>query len=119
MNPVQLVSLRIIFVNRKTKREWATTVGSAQLANDLVVSRLAPFRDSRNRVVDAIDHNGKSFVLVEGKPVAVMYGVTYSAEYGNGMFAQTEVLSQHDSQWVIKLVPVFNVSVDADYPVAI
>ena len=119
MNPVQLVSLKIIVVNRQTKREWTTTLNGAQIAEGTVTKCVVRFRNYRNRVQDAIDHNGKAVVLVEGVPMEICYGVTYSPEYGNGMFAQTEVLSAMPSQWLVKLVPVFNVSVEGDYPVAI
>lgn len=119
MNPVQLVSLKVIVVNVKTKREWPTTLDGNELASGLLNKINVTFNDHHTRKVDAILHAGRSSVMVEGRPFVIEYEVTYSPHYGNGMFAQTELVSRPYSGWLVKLVPVFNVSVDADYPVAI
>lgn len=122
MQEVALGALRVILVDRKTKREWVKTFMADELASYISVDDSKPNKDNPN-----ITNHSPSWlvdVIAEGLPVRVGCGIEYPSAYDNSFNVRTEVhaiakLDRHP-KWVARIVPVFNITLPEELePVAI
>ena len=120
MSNVTLLGLKVIVVNRQTKREWKASLD----AEGVLCANIKTQHD------DGVSVNeGAVDVLVEGKPLKIEYKVVHTTKYLDKLSVTTEVVSiggepptKEDRRyspnpipntpWQVRLVPILDIAVD-------